>query len=206
MVDASHPLSGPLVSRVIEGWRDRRATTLRLIRHGRGESEALYFAVIAAALYFVAGIPAAINGVRLAEDGPVDIPGVVISWMLTSFVFMVLARYILSMLSRWGAKMIGGSGSHLGARYAQFWAALLTAPVLFLPGAVHLAALITVSETIYAFAQGMDIGAQLVFLIFWSQALSASEGFSDSWRAVFAIFAPLVLLGLGVWTVSLVVL
>ena len=154
----------------------------------------MFFVLFASIIALVAGIPAAINGERLAAEGPLDIQGVVTSWMLTSLMFMVLARYVLSMLSRWGAKSLGGTGTHLGARYAQFWTALVVSPILFFPGGMHLAALITTSDMLYGIAQGMDLGAQIIFLAFWAEALAESEGFESRWPAIAAIFGPLVVL------------
>ncbi|MEL6582909.1 MAG: hypothetical protein AAFQ36_03680 [Pseudomonadota bacterium] len=195
MADTSHGvMQSSLTGRVVAGWKDRRGTTRWLLENGRGESEALFFVMFASFIAFVAGIPAAINGVRLAAEGPLDVPGVVTSWMLTSLMFMVLARYVLSMLSRWGAKSLGGTGTHLGARYAQFWTALVVSPILFFPGGMHLAALITTSDMLYGIAQGMDLGAQIIFLAFWAEALAESEGFESRWPAIAAIFGPLVVL------------
>ena len=195
MADTSHGvMTQSLTGRVIAGWKDRRGTTRWLLENGRGESEALFFVMLASFIAFVAGIPANINRVRLAEEGPVDVAGVVTSWMLTSLMFIVLARYIFSMLSRFGAKALGGTGTHVGARYAQFWPALIVSPILFFPGGMHLAALVTTSDTLYGIAQGMDLGAQIVFLAFWSEALAESEGFESRWPAIAAIFGPLVVL------------
>ena len=208
MADASQRVSDPsLTGRILMAHKDRRAAMRRLLVHGRGESEALFFVMLAAGIWFVADIPRVILGLERSGAPDLDVQGAVTSWLITVVVIVTLLRYILSMLSRWGAKAFGGTGTHLGARYAQFWSALITAPLLFPVGILYSAALTTGSDEVYQIAQWAQTGVQVIFLWFWAEALAEAEGFASTFVAILAILWPLVALGcfvaLTVWGLGL---
>ena len=160
-------------SDILRSWRQPRAVVRGILAEGRREDRAIMFVYAACLLIFVAQWP-----VYARQDAGFDVPvgteAFEVSTRMTygAFAWLIWAPIILyglAALSRILAHVLGGRGTHYGARIALFWAMLASAPVLLLHGLTM--------GFIGAGPAATLVGAIWValFLWVWSQGLWVSE-------------------------------
>ncbi len=107
------------------------AEVLRRRMAGSGEDRALITVMLACGLIFVAQWPRLSREAFLTgQDVQSLIGGALMGWLFVA----PLMLYGIAGLSRLMARIMGGRGSYLGARFALFWALLATAPLWLLWG------------------------------------------------------------------------
>ena len=121
-------MSEGLVRAMAGAYRDPRGAMARQVDRGMSESRALFHLMLAAALFWVASLPRAVETARgLDIADPVE--GAVAAHLFAYLALGPLLGYGLAALVHLVARALGGRGGFLGARSALFWAALLGAPL-----------------------------------------------------------------------------
>nr|WP_281376652.1 YIP1 family protein [Rubricella aquisinus] len=175
-------------------WRSPRAAMHEQLARGYEEPRALMYVMLAGGLFFVAGIPRAIQGNMAQSAEPLDGSGVIISWFITSVVIVTLMRYFMAAVARWSAKVFGGRGSYFTSRLGFFWMSVAIAPAILLAGMVDFAALMTGSARILYVADIVNIAAQLMLLWLWSRGLVETEGFERPIYGLATVILSLIVL------------
>jgi hypothetical protein len=113
-------------------WRRPRQVFRAKLAQGVREDRALAVLMGACALLFVAQWPALSRAAHLDPSIPLDarLGGA----LMGSIFILPVLLYALAAVSRLIARVLGGKGSHYGARLALFWALLATAPLMLLHG------------------------------------------------------------------------
>lgn len=152
---------------ILATWRRPREIFRAKLAQGVREDRALAMLMGACALLFVAQWPALSRAAHLDPTIPLDarMGGAL---MGTIFILPVVL-YGLAALSHLVARLMGGKGSHYGARLALFWALLATAPLMLLHGLMA-----------GFLGQGMQltvvgVGIFLAFLWLWLTLLVEAE-------------------------------
>jgi hypothetical protein len=117
-----------LVLAIGRGWRDPRGAMAAQVARGLSEPQALFHLMLAAGLFCVASLPAALETARgLDISDPVQ--GAVAAHIFAYLCLAPLVGYGLAALVHLAARAFGAQGGFLVARAALFWAALLGAPM-----------------------------------------------------------------------------
>jgi hypothetical protein len=119
---------------ILATWRRPRDILRARLNEGVREDRAIAVALGACCLMFVAQWPALSRAATLDPSVPLDarIGGAL---MATMFILPVVL-YGVAALSHILARLVGGKGSHYGARLALFWSLLCTSPLFLLNGLV----------------------------------------------------------------------
>jgi hypothetical protein len=119
---------------ILATWRRPRDILRARLAEGPREDRALAVLMGACALMFVAQWPALSRAAALDPSVPLDarIGGAL---MATIFILPVVL-YAVAAASHLLARLLGGKGTHAGARFALFWALLCAAPLSLLNGLV----------------------------------------------------------------------
>jgi hypothetical protein len=187
-------VSTSIVSDILHTWRAPRDAMHEQLTRGYEEPRALMYVMLAGGLFFVAGIPRAIQGNMAQSAEPLDGSGVIVSWFITSVVIVTLMRYFMAAVSRWCAKPFGGRGSYFTARLGFFWMSVAVAPAILLAGVVDFVALMTGSAPILFAADILNIAAQILLLWFWGRALVETEGFAQPIYGLATVILSLMVL------------
>lgn len=162
---ARRPVS--FLATILAAWRDPRRALRDALAGGAREDRALALLMVAAALLFVAQLPAAARDAANDPSAPFEAR---LAGVLMAVVFILpLLAYALAATSHLVARILGGRGSWFGARVALFQALLAVAPVNLAHGIVRGMA----GEGLAA--QLFGVVAFAAFLYLWLGALSESE-------------------------------
>jgi hypothetical protein len=119
---------------ILATWRRPRDILRARLAEGPREDRALAVALGASCLMFVAQWPSLSRAATLDPSVPLDarIGGAL---MATIFILPVVL-YAIAAFSHLIARLLGGKGSHYGARLALFWSLLCVSPLFLLNGLV----------------------------------------------------------------------
>lgn len=113
-------------------WRHPRLTLRAKLAEGQREDRALAVLMGACGMIFVAQWPVLARQAELDPAVPLDAR---LGGALMATVFLLpLAAYALAAVSHVMARLVGGRGSHFGARLALFWALMASVPLFLLSG------------------------------------------------------------------------
>jgi len=116
-----------LGARMVDGWRDMRASTRRLLREKPGEARLILYVLASDIVFFISWslktIVAPIEGVD-----PLISPDKVGLLMIGALMLRTAAMYLFSLLVYLSSKLAGGAGTWKDTRAGVFWGALVSAP------------------------------------------------------------------------------
>ncbi|WP_339107175.1 YIP1 family protein [Thioclava sp. GXIMD4216] len=146
------------LSDILRSYRAPRQVVRDHLSHAPSEPRALTFLLSALVLVYIAQWPGLS---RFAFENPATpLPALMLGQALGLLVAVPLF-YLVALIARGVAKLLGGKGSGYGARIALFWALLAASPLLLLRGLVS--GFIGVGHQ----ANMVGVATFLVFVIFW---------------------------------------
>lgn len=117
---------GSLGERVIDAWRDMRASTRRLIDEKPSEHRLLFYVLMSDIVFFLSWslktVVSPVSGVK--EQVPLEIG----FWLIGALMLRTAAMYGFSAVVTAVARGVGGTGSWRDNRAGIFWGALVAAP------------------------------------------------------------------------------
>lgn len=122
---------------ILRSYRHPRKVMRQLLQKGQREDRVLVFLMVACFLIFVSTLPKLARDAHLDQSAtsvPLDarIGGALLGWMCIAPLFF----YVMSGVSHFLARLLGGKGSWYSARLALFWSLLVVAPVWLFYGLV----------------------------------------------------------------------
>ncbi|MFN0114372.1 MAG: YIP1 family protein [Paracoccaceae bacterium] len=158
-----------LTGRIVATYRDPGGALAGMLAGPRREDRLFAILMAACGFLFLAQWP------RLAAEGGAGSAGLppfearVAAALFATLFVLPLCLYALAAASRWAFRLMGGRGSHYGARAALFWALLCIAPLVLAQGAIAGAAGPGAARA----ASGAVVFA--LFLWLWLGGLRAAE-------------------------------
>lgn len=120
--------------RIIDAWKDMRASTARLIAENPSEHRLLFYVLLSDIIFFLSWslktVVSPVSGVK--EQVPLEI-GV---WLIAALMLRTASMYAFSGIVTVFVRIFGGTGSWRANRAGIFWGALVAAPFGFLMAAV----------------------------------------------------------------------
>ncbi|MCP5088448.1 MAG: hypothetical protein GY952_16785 [Rhodobacteraceae bacterium] len=116
-----------LVERVLDGWRDMRASTRRLLREKPSEGRLIFYVLASDMVFFISWslktmvAPAAGTEPLMSTDK-------IGLLMVGALMLRTAAMYVFSLIVFLSAKATGGTGSFKETRAGVFWGAFVSAP------------------------------------------------------------------------------
>lgn len=114
-------------------FRGPRALMRERLAEGRREDRAVAFLIVGCLMVFVAQWP---RLAREAELGGLELDRLIAYSFFAWLMVMPIVFYALAAVSHLLVRLVGGRGSHYGARLALFWTLVATAPLMLLQGLV----------------------------------------------------------------------
>ncbi|SDW30971.1 hypothetical protein SAMN05444336_101662 [Albimonas donghaensis] len=115
-----------LGERVLEGWRDMRASTKRLIAEAPSEGRLLFYVVISDMVFFLSWTMKTVLAPTAAAQG--QMPLEMGAYMVIAFLMRTAVLYVFAAGAYALCALVGGSGSWKDTRIAIFWGTLVSAP------------------------------------------------------------------------------
>ncbi len=166
-------------ARILDAWRDMRASTRRLIEENPSEHRLLFWVLFSDLIFFLSWslktVVAPVSGV--AERVPLEIG----LWLIAALFFRTACMYAFSLVVWLSAKTFGGNGSWKAVRVGVFWGALVAAPFGFLMALVTV--MMSWLEPIFPVLREEWIAlppywiSLVPFIWFISQGIAESNGF-----------------------------
>jgi hypothetical protein len=157
----------PITTDIVESYRRPRAVIRRYLADGGQEARALAVLMGACLMMFLAQLPGLARAAHFEPEVPLDarMGGALMAMLF----FVPLIAYAVAGLSHLVARLLGGQGTHLGARMALFWALLATSPLMLFQGLVR---------GLVGPGPGLTLTGVVVlvvFLVIWVNALIEAE-------------------------------
>ncbi len=152
---------------ILATWRRPRQVFRAKLDGGAREDRAMAILMGACLLFFVSLWPGLSRAAHL--DPSIPLQGRISGALMASIFILPMVAYGLAALSHLVARLLGGKGSHYGARLALFWSLLCTAPLMLFQG---LAAGF-LGQGLQLTALGVLVG--LAFLWLWLTLLHEAE-------------------------------
>ena len=178
-----------LWQRIIEGWRDMRASTRRLLAERPSEARLLFYVLVSDMIFFLSwSIKTLIYpSPTVSERMPMEIG----YWLIVAMLFRTSCMYFFSIVIGSGARLMGGKGDWPGTRTACFWGALVAAPAGFVLTLVTVAFAV-MEPHVPAFGQPWLVltpyAISLIpFVWFVSEAVAEVHGFKRSSGVFFVV-------------------
>lgn len=183
--------------RVLDAWRDMRASTRRLIEEQPSEQRLLFYVLMSDIIFFLSWslktVVSPVSGVK--EQVPLEIG----LWLIVALMLRTASMYLFSGITWVAARYFGGTGSWKDTRAGIFWGALVAAPFGFLM------AILTVSmswlEPYFPVLREDWVSlppywiSLVPFIWFISQGLAESNGFKRN-SISFMVMSAIALVGL----------
>ena len=200
-IGTRHTDRSGLVARVLDGWKDMRASTRRLIEENPTEGRLLFYILLSDMVFFLSWSLKAVVAPSVAAQNmlPAEI-GLLLIAALFMRTFWV---YAFSMLL-WGvAKLCGGTGSARDTRAGVFWGSFVAAPFGLLFALVTVA--FTSLEQSFPILQGSVISQAPYWLslIPFVYFISAGVAEAHRFKFTFPMFAGLSLTAMALWLIVL---
>ncbi|MFQ5622744.1 MAG: YIP1 family protein [Paracoccaceae bacterium] len=129
-----------LTERIIDGWRDMRGSTRRLIGENPSEPRLLFYVLLSDMVFFLSW---SIKTVIAPNSGAAAIIPLKIGlYLIVALMARTATMYVFSGVLGAALRLLGGTGSWKETRTGVFWGALVSAPFGLL------AALLTVSMSV----------------------------------------------------------
>ncbi len=176
-------------ARIIDAWRDMRASTRRMIEEGPSEARLLFFVLISDLIFFLSWsikivvAPTAAAVEALPRDSALLLVGALLLRTATVYVFAILVGL--------GLKALGGKGTLKDTRVGIFWGAFVASPFGLLAAVITF--LMAKSEGFMPFLANETISLMPLWIgllpYVWFVSAGAAE--AHKFRKVFPLFAGL---------------
>jgi hypothetical protein len=190
-----------LAARVVDGWKDMRASTRRLIEENPTEGRLLFYILLSDMIFFLSWSLKAVVSPSMAAQQmlPLEI-GMILIAALFMRTFWV---YVFSMVLWVVAMIFGGKGSPRDTRAGVFWGSFVAAPFgLFF---AFVTVVLTSLEQSFPMLQGSVISQAPYWLslIPFVYFISAGVAEAHQFKFTFPMFAGLTLTAMALWLVVL---
>ncbi|MEM6466520.1 MAG: Yip1 family protein [Pseudomonadota bacterium] len=183
--------------RIIDAWRDMRASTRRLIDEDPDEHRLLFYVVLSDIIFFLSwSLKTVVSPVTGVDHMvPLEIGALLIGALMCR----TAAMYIFSSVLTTGSRLFGGKGDWKATRCGVFWGALVAAPFGFLMAV--LTVMLSWLEPIFPVLSQDWVAlppywiSLVPFIWFISQGLAESQGFQKN-SIPFMVMSTLALAGL----------
>ena len=190
-----------LASRILDAWKDMRASTRRLIGENPSEGRLLFYILLSDMIFFLSWSLKAVVAPTLSAKGM--LPAEIGIWLIVALFARTLAVYLFSFALGAAMRLFGGKGGWKDTRAGVFWGSIVAAPFgLFF-------ALVTVGfasmEGTFPFLQG-EIISQAPYwlsLIPFVYFISAGVAEAHNTKTTFPVFAGMTLIAMVLWFVAL---
>ncbi len=184
-------------ARIVDGWKDMRASTRRLIEENPTEGRLLFYILLSDMIFFLSWSLKAVVAPSAAAQNmlPAEI-GLILIAALFMRTFWV---YVFSMVLWAVAKVFGGTGSPRDTRAGVFWGSFVAAPFGLLFAFVTVA--FTSLEESFPMLQGSVISQAPYWLslIPFVYFISAGVAEAHRFKLTFPMFAGLSLTAMALW-------
>ena len=200
-IGTRHTERSGLSARVVDGWKDMRASTRRLIDENPAEGRLLFYILLSDMIFFLSwSLKAVVAPSESAQNMlPAEIGILLIAALFMRTFFVYLFSIIL-----WGvAKLFGGTGSARDTRAGVFWGSFVAAPFGLLFALVTVA--FTSLEQTFPFLQGGVISQAPYWLslIPFVYFISAGVAEAHRFKFTFPMFAGLTVTAMVLWILAL---
>jgi len=114
-------------ARMVDAWRDMRASTRRLLREKPGEARLILYVLASDMVFFISwSLKTVVSPVEGVD--PLISPDKIGLLMIGALMLRTAAMYLFSLLAFLSAKLAGGAGTWKETRAGVFWGALVSAP------------------------------------------------------------------------------
>ncbi len=196
-IGTRHTNRSGLAARVVDGWKDMRASTRRLIEENPTEGRLLFYILLSDMVFFLSWSLKAVVAPSAAAQGmlPAEI-GILLMAALFMRTFWI---YVFSTVLWAVAKLFGGTGSAKDTRAGVFWGSFVAAPFGLLFALVTV--MFTSLEQSFPFLQGSVISQAPYWLslIPFVYFISAGVAEAHRFKFTFPMFAGLTLTAMALW-------
>ncbi|MCF6302661.1 MAG: YIP1 family protein [Devosiaceae bacterium] len=187
--------------RVLDAWKDMRASTRRLIGENPSEGRLLFYILLSDMVFFLSWALKAVVAPTLNAKNM--LPAEIGIWLIVALFVRTAAVYLFSMVLGVAMRLFGGKGSWKSTRAGVFWGSLVAAPFgLFF-------ALVTVlfasMETQFPILQDAFISQAPYWmsLIPFVYFVSAGVAEAHHTKQTFPVFAGLTFVAMVLWFIAL---
>ena len=200
-IGTRHTQRSGITARVIDGWKDMRASTRRLIEENPTEGRLLFYILLSDMIFFLSWSLKAVVAPSAAASNmlPAEI-GILLIAALFMRTFWV---YVFSMVLWAVAKLFGGTGSARDTRAGVFWGSFVAAPFGLLFALVTV--VFTSLEQTFPVLQGSVISQAPYWLslIPFVYFISAGVAEAHRFKFTFPMFAGLTVTAMVLWIFAL---
>ena len=200
-IGTRHTGRSGLAARVVDGWKDMRASTRRLIEENPTEGRLLFYILLSDMVFFLSWSLKAVVAPSAAAQTmlPAEI-GILLIAALFMRTFWI---YVFSTVLWAVARLFGGTGSAQDTRAGVFWGSFVAAPFGLLFAVVTV--MFTSLEHSFPFLQGSVISqapywASLIPFVYF---ISAGVAEAHRFKFTFPMFAGLTLTAMALWLIVL---
>lgn len=189
------------VTRVVDGWKDMRASTRRLIEENPTEGRLLFYILLSDMVFFLSWSLKAV--VAPSEAAQIMLPAEIGILLVAALFMRTFFIYVFSMVLWAIAKLCGGTGSARDTRAGVFWGSFVAAPFGLLFALVTVA--FTSLEQSFPVLQGSVISQAPYWLslIPFVYFISAGVAEAHRFKFTFPMFAGLTITAMVLWIFAL---
>jgi len=200
-IGTRHTDRSGLTARVIDSWKDMRASTRRLIDENPSEGRLLFYILLSDMIFFLSW---SLKAVVAPSTNAQNMLPAEIGILLVAALFMRTFWVYLFAMVLWGvAKLFGGTGSARDTRAGVFWGSFVAAPFGLLFAFVTV--LFTSLEHSFPILQGSVISQAPYWLslIPFVYFISAGVAEAHQFKFTFPMFAGLTITAMVLWIFAL---
>jgi len=188
-------------ARVIDGWKDMRSSTRRLIEENPTEGRLLFYILLSDMIFFLSWSLKAVVSPSAAAQ--IMLPAEIGILLIAALFMRTFVVYVFSMVLWAVAKLFGGTGSTRDTRAGVFWGSFVAAPFGLLFAFVTV--LFTSLEHTFPMLQGSVIsqGPYWLSLIPFVYFISAGVAEAHQFKFTFPMFAALTVTAMVLWILAL---
>jgi len=190
-----------LAMRILDAWKNMRASTQRLIDENPSEGRLLFYILLSDMVFFLSwSLKAVVAPTLGAKD---LLPAEIGLWLIVALFARTAVVYLFSVVLGSVMRIIGGTGSWKSTRAGVFWGSLVAAPFGFLFAVVTVA--FASLETSFPFLKGEIISqapywlSLIPFVYFISAGVAQAHGFKQT----FPVFAGMSITAMALWFFAL---
>ena len=190
-----------LAMRVLEAWRDMRASTRRLINENPSEGRLLFYILLSDMIFFLSWALKAVVAPTLSAKNM--LPAEIGIWLIVALFARTAAVYLFSLVLGFAMRLFGGKGSWKSTRAGVFWGSFVAAPFgLFFALITVLFASMEPSFPILqdAFVSQAPYWMSLIPFVYF---ISAGVAEAHHTKQTFPVFAGMTFVAMALWFVAL---
>lgn len=190
-----------LAMRVLDAWKDMRASTRRLIDENPSEGRLLFYILLSDMVFFLSW---ALKAVVAPTLGAKDmLPAEIGIWLIVALFVRTAAVYLFSMVLGFAMRLFGGKGSWKSTRAGVFWGSFVAAPFGLLFALVTV--LFASMEGSYPILQDAFVSQAPYWmsLIPFVYFISAGVAEAHHTKQTFPVFAGMTAVAMVLWFIAL---